>query len=159
MRATFAATRQYPTATYLSAILRPRKGYVLAVSYEHFYTLSAAPRQIFFPPTREKNVHWPTAAFQHVRLVLLRCPPWCSRFRLVLLHSPPWYSRARAPPLLLLPLPPTLSGFRPRLLLLTTWCSRARLSDTDTLSLSPSPTLTHTHAYTQSLSTLTHTLL
>ena len=113
----------------------------------------------FLPAYPRKNVHWPTAAFQHVRLVLLRCPPWCSRFRLVLLHSPPWYSRARAPPLLLLPLPPTLSGFRPRLLLLTTWCSRARLSDTDTLSLSPSPTLTHTHAHSVTLHSHSYTVV
>ena len=82
-------------------------------------------------PTRKK-VRLPTAAFQHFRLVLLLCPPWCSQ--------------VRVPHLLLLPLPPTLSGFRSHLLLLTTWCSRVRLSHTDTLSLSPSPTLTHTHS-------------
>ena len=149
MRATFAATRQYPTATYLSAILRPRKGYVLAVSYEHFYTLSAAPRQIFFPPTREKMctgrlLHFNISDlyFYFVLLGARRCGCLTSSCYHFLLPS-------RGSDLTFYFL---LLGARGRGSLTLTF------SDSRPHPLSPMLTLTRTHTYTHSLSPLTLTL-
>ena len=158
MRATFAATRQYPTATYLSAILRPRKGYVLAVSYEHFYTLSAAPRQIFFPPTREKMCTGRLLHFNmsdlYFYIVLLGARGSDLYFYIVLLGT---RGRGRLPSscyrfLLLF----RGSGLAFYFLLLG---ARGRGSLTLTLSHSRPRPLSPTLTLTQSLSTLTHTLL